>query len=522
MSIIKQINIIKVFRLSKKNKKLCIASLVIFSLIITFPQIFQLKTGVYKDITRDKSHPNFEYQPITSDYLDVNRILINNGDDWGKYDFIIGDGSSENPYIIQNVRIRGNGVKVNKEVDNNYLNYSYTGMHIASNANYTVRDCLITDFSVGIALSGGSSKKDQCIINVIIDRCGVGIYSNKYTFSSFNISRCLISNCKRVSVICPPSIYSTIYSKTKYGGYGIELWSRGNSTIEKCQIKGCSIGILTCYTVDLISNRLVNCGFWFDFNYYFQYNLINNTVNGKPLNIIYAHDNLFMSNNGFSQYGQIIFLCCDNLQLRNVLIQKSCSIGIALLQCDNPSLENIVVENQDIGFYEFSSKYSKANNLVSKNCNTGFLLIHPNENSYKDLNVINCEVPFYIKTPIINSILEIRSGVKILMDDYTKRYDNIDITYKGTTSAFSVKYLPEVDHMGYSVQFFNLGLYNITDRDPDIPIFDFLISVSEADPSFLIPGTSLFWLISVIIFGISIAYIRFLHKKRRFFVKNSK
>jgi len=447
---------------------------------------------------------------LTSDYTLVDPINISSPSDWGLYSsFITGNGSDLDPYIIENIEIQGKGVKTIEEYGHTHLNYSDFGIYINAEGYFIIRNCKISSISIGILLLFGvSADYIHHIERVEISNCGMGIYSNWHNIA-LNISKCEISNCHWVTVKAPFNFDST---PIQYGGYGIWVSGAFNSTIEFCRIQNCSIGLVATPLVDLISNKLINCGLSFDFSYGVSNYRFNNTVNGKPIGLFYGEDNLIISGQEASQYGQLIFIFCSELQLSNFHITEPCSIGVIIYLCDNPVLKNIVCENQKIGFFFLHTEIT-ADNLYAKNCDAGFYLSEIYDSTLTQLLTDNTDIPIYSYTPIHDSTIEIEKSTRFYIIDNLIICDELHVN--SSVSSFSVfeSFLTEFDNKGFLIQLNDTQTYQITDTLPTIWVNFTIVIFQESQPS-AIPGFPLFWFYMAIISGILSLSVHLRWKKR--------
>jgi len=336
----------------------------------------------------------------------------------------------------------------------------------------------------------------------------MGICSN-WPNIALNISKCEISNCHWVTVKAPFNFDSP---PSQYGGYGIWVSRAFNSTIEFCRIQNCSIGLVATHLVDLISNQLINCGLSFDFSSGVPNYRFNNTVNGKPIGLFYGEDNLIISGQEASQYGQLIFILCHDLQLFNFYIIEPCSIGVIIHHCDNPVLKNIVCENQKIGFFFLSTEIT-ADNLYVKNCDAGFYLSDIYDSILTQLLTDTTDIPIYSYTPILDSTIEIEKSTRFYIIDNYISCDELHVN--SSVSSFSVfkSVLPEFDNEGFLIQLNDTQTYQVIDTIPEIWV-NFTIVISERSEPSAIPGFPLFWFYLAIILGILSLKVLFRLKKR--------
>ncbi len=445
---------------------------------------------------------------LTSDYTLVDRINISSPTDWALYPFITGNGSDLDPYIIENIEIQGKGVKTIEESGHTRLNGSDIGIYISAEGNFTIRNCKISSISIGIFLNlGVSTGYTHNINNVEINNCGIGIDSWFWNIA-VNVSKCNISNCNWVTVIAP---YDFEYP-TVYGGCGIYISGGSGSIVEFCHIQNCSIGLSASHTVSLISNQLINCGFLFDFGYIAYMYLLNNTVNGKPIGLFFNEDNLIISGSQASQYGQLLFVYCNNLQLFNVHITEPCSFGLLMHNCRNAVLQNIVCENQKIGFSILYTEI-KADNLYAKDCDTGFYLSEIYGSTLTQLLTDNTDIPIYSYTPIRDSTIEIEKSTRFYIIDNHIGCDELHVN--SSISSFSVfkSFLTEFDNKGFLIQLNDTQTYQIADILPEIWVNFTIVIFQRSEPS-VIPGFPLFWFFTAILVGILYLKVLYRWKKR--------
>ncbi len=451
---------------------------------------------------------NREYNPVLSAYTLINPINISSPSDWALYPFITGNGSNLNPYTIENVEIQGSGVKTMEVGIRTHLNYTYRGIYINANGSFIIKNCKITSFSIGISLDiGVSPEHNHTIEGVEIDNCGVGVY-NYWSHFRINISKCNISNCNWVTVKVPDVFGFPLY----YGGFGV--WVKGDtgSIIEHCQIQNCSIGLFAGFEVDIVSNELFNCGFIFDVQFIYVYDVIlNNTVNGKPLGLFRGIDDLVITAQEASQYGQLQFHDCDNLHLSNFHIDKACSFGLIIISGENAVLQNIKCDNQRIGFL-ISANHLSANNLHTENCDVGFHMLSVRHSIYNRLLTDNTEIPIYLSDPIYNTTIQIEKSSWFYILD---RYGLSEIQINSSVSSVNLPRtnLTEFDCEGFAFQLNVTGTYHISEVDPIFFYIDFTVVIFTLSPP-LIPGFPLLWFYLAILFGILLLNLLLRYKKR--------
>jgi len=456
--------------------------------------------------------------PSTSDYTLVGPINISSPSDWALYPFITGNGSDVNPYIIENIEIQGKGVKTMEDGPHTYLNYTYSGILINAGGRFIIRNCKISSVSIGIQIAFGSSTGHIHNINSVeITNCGIGIYCT-WMHIAINISKCDISNCNLVTVKVPSDFDPPIF----YGGCGIYIKGDDGTVVEYCYIQNCSIGVLASGPlgglVDINHNQLINCGILFDFAHILNFNSIfNNSVNGKPLGLFLFEDNRTITGQEASQYGQLIFVGCDNLHLSDIHIKDPCSFGLIITHCNNPELQNIVCENQKIGFLFIFSKIT-ADNLHTKNCDAGFFLIQIRDSTFTRLFMDNNDIPIYTLMPIINCTIEIEKSTRFYIIDFFA-FDELQLN--SSVSSFNVNrsFISAFDLEGFIIQINDTQTYHITDTDPGIQGVDFTIVIFEPPQPLIIPSFPLFWFYLALVLGI--LYLNASYRRKRQINKKS-
>lgn len=468
--------------------------------------------------TQDRKSSIIDNTPVnihrSNGYQLVDPINISSMSDLALYPFITGNGTDFNPFIIENVEIIGDGIKTMQVLNNTRLDFNYIGIFININGSFIIRNCKISNSSYGICLSFCTPAGAFQIINVEITDCSIGIYSG-WSNVIVNISNCYVSNCHRVSIAATIDIWSFY----EYGGIGIWVRSGDGSVIEDCRIEDCSIGMMAELVEEIYNNELINCGI-VPGTYISDYDS-GNTVNGKPIGIFWSIDNLVFTQVDASQYGQLIFIACDNLTLSNIHITEPCSIGIQLFSLgfnQTTYLSNIICENQKLGFFIHRSDII-GDNLYAKNCDAGFYFSQTRNCSFTKIMTDNTNVPNY-GLRMHNCIIEIEQSTKFyLVEVFAKYGDKLNIESSDTVYNISMSYLSELGFPGYAFQFDNIKTYQVSLYVPVImATFNFtVISVpryARPDGSKTIPGYPFFLLWSVIIIGILI-YIEFYRRVYR-------
>ncbi|TKJ22358.1 MAG: hypothetical protein CEE43_07345 [Promethearchaeota archaeon Loki_b32] len=444
---------------------------------------------------------------VSNGYQLVDPINISSWSDWALYPFITGDGTDLNPFIIENIEINGAGIKTMQSGNRTLLDYTYVGIFINTNGSLIIRNCEISQTSIGIHLCIGIPPGGQPyqIVNVEITDCSIGIYS-RWTHIIVNISNCYISNCNWVSITATLEINNHL----DYGGIGIWVRSGASSAIEDCCIEDCSIGMMAEIVVDIHNNELINCGIVLgrDISNYDS----TNTVNGKPIGLFLGVDNLVFTQVNASQYGQLIFVNCANLTLSNIHITKPCSIGIQLFSLgfnQTTYLNNIICENQKLGMYIHGYDMI-GDNLYAKNCKAGFYFIGIKNSKFTKVMTDNTDIPIYAITAINNFTIEIEQSTKFYLVDPLAWYgDKLHVESSDAAYNISMSYISELGIQGYTTQFNDTETYQISLIVPPYTITANFTVISvprytRPDTSKTIPGYHFFWFWSVIIMGLLI------------------
>lgn len=464
---------------------LCLILFIISLSIITINSVDYQKSSITNNpliINENKGE-----MPLTSQYTLVDPINISSPGDWSNYSFINGTGTDLDPYIIENIEIRGSGVQVVYESPYNRLNWSDAGIFINAAGRFIIRNCKISSISFGIHITvGASTGFIHHIDDVEISNCGLGIYTY-WPHIALNISNCIISNCKWVTIKAP-ILFSTQYL---YGGYGI--WLRGDtgSIIDHCRIQDCSIAIVATTDVSVSNNQFINCGMAFDYSHGIPSYIYNTTVNGKPIGIFYGQDNLVLSNTDVSQFGQLVFISCDNLKLSNIQIESPCSIGLTIYSCFQVELNDITVLNQNIGLYIYGANIT-TDKLYTKDCALGFCLLLIADSHFTKTMTDNTDMPICIYSPLRSSTLEIERSTRFYIVD-TPIYDKLQFVSPRSSFNISRSFISDLDIECFSIKIDNTYTYNVTDSDLSNRVNFILVSTKRYPRPLAIPGFLSFW-----------------------------
>ena len=214
------------------------------------------------------------------------------------------------------------------------------------------------------------------------------------------------------------------------------------------------------------------------------------------LGLFIIEDNLTITGFEASQYGQLIFAGCDNLDLSNIHITDSCSFGLTLHFCQHSNLENIICENQKVGFFFLHKRSLKTDNLLAKRCDVGFFLSSIFNSNMSGLFTLNNNIPFYISTIdyIANSTIEIEKETQLYL---TKELGFERVYLNSSVSSFilSPQFIAPLDDEFFLIQINDTLTYRVVDSDFEHVNIDFIIK-------FRVP-TAPMCCVTNLIFGIS-------------------
>ncbi|MFX1481268.1 MAG: right-handed parallel beta-helix repeat-containing protein [Promethearchaeota archaeon] len=488
--------------LKKKTFKIFILYIIVFSTFLLSSYV----TGSVQYIKKSKINYAKEDIEPSNGYLLVDPINLTSWSDWALYPFITGNGTDINPFVIENIEIIGIGPKTIQSGNRTELDFIDGGIYIDTNGSFIIRNCRISNTSIGIMISIGASKDFiHQITNVEITDCSIGIHSRWNI--DVNISNCYIARCRWVSISAIINV-----NDFDFGGIGIRVRAAENSTIENCRIEDCSIGMMAEAVENIHNNELIRCGvvpgmMLTDYD-------TTNTVNGKPIGMIGGEDNLVFTQNDASNYGQLIFIGCANLTLSNIRINKPCSIGIQLYSVSlfqKTYLNNIICENQNLGFYLYGREII-ANNLYAKNCKAGFYFCGSRVSEFSKIMTDDTDLPIYGMDLRNDITIEIEKSTEFYLADYLAWHDDmLQVESSSTSYNVSRSFITELGYDGYITQFDDVGTYKVSlFTSPPLPyspemVANFtVISVPRyprPDTSEPIPSYPLIWLGFMIVLG---------------------
>lgn len=246
-----------------------------------------LKTNIRISHSLDADSPNIPHKATASEppqYVSHEPISIDDDADFAAFNFP-GDGSPENPYVIEGLNITSVSYPLIKIADitsyfriqNNYLNGLTTGdTH--------------NRWTYGISLSHVSYGT---INNNTVTNSEFGIFLD-FGINYNNISYNTITNCTLVGILLVHSSDTILSHNTlSNNNIGIDLSNSWNNTLFHNTISNYTyprpttgISISNSWQNTLINNHLINTGLNIhagEIEWYFQTNVTGNVVNNRPL-----------------------------------------------------------------------------------------------------------------------------------------------------------------------------------------------------------------------------------------------
>jgi len=263
------------------------------------------------------------------------QIYINELDDFIEYGFP-GNGSEQNPFIIENYEIRDldvHGITI-YNVDQYFI----------------IRNCVLVN-SRGMYISGVASGRavitdNFCSTNTEKDR-GIHILHSPQTVINNNTCEKFLqgididdsNNCIISNNTCRYNIHAGIAVDSQSFDCVFE-----NNTFQNNEINGLQFWM--CPRSILINNKFYDDGLYIrgDSAIFMSYIIENNTVNGLKLGFFKGISSEIYST---SEYGQIFVVECFNLTISNQIISNIVS-GITILSSNKIILKNNQITGIDI------------------------------------------------------------------------------------------------------------------------------------------------------------------------------
>ena len=293
-------------------------------------------------------------------------ILIESDADFLKYDYILGNGTSDDPYIIESRNIKNEvshygisidntsvffivrNCKINVHMDAIYLTNnapntaivesneitveSYGGIHLSYTSGVLIQKNLVKDCYLGLS---------------VVNSEFINMNNNELKSTSIEVSsseNCsfinnLIQDYSSVSFSSLTNI--TVNNNRFYGGTGaIGLGYLNHLTFTNNKIE--FIGI----TISLMDFADLN-----------NFEIENNTVAGFPFGFFINQNNLIIK----ERYGQLFFYNCSHLSIRDQSF-SSITETIRIYSCESITFQNIAIISGEI--YGYESPLTSFNNVT--------------------------------------------------------------------------------------------------------------------------------------------------------------
>ncbi|MHA1219066.1 MAG: right-handed parallel beta-helix repeat-containing protein [Candidatus Heimdallarchaeaceae archaeon] len=293
-------------------------------------------------------------------------IEILSDEDFLKYDYILGNGTFEDPYLIESRKIIDDtsvyGVHVENTtsffvIRNCKINVDMYGIYLKNNAPNTaiIVDNAITVESYGgiyLAYTSGVSIRKNVVKNcywglLVIKSDNIDMDENVFESTSIEVSSS--ENCSFInnyahdysSVSFSSLTNITVDNNRFYGGTGaIGLGYLNNLTFTNNEIE--FIGI----TISLMDYADLN-----------NFEIKNNTVAGFPFGFFINQNNLTIE----ERYGQLFFYNCSHLSIRDQFF-SSITETIRIYSCESITFQNISIISGEI--YGYKSPLTSFNNVT--------------------------------------------------------------------------------------------------------------------------------------------------------------
>ncbi|MGC9060414.1 MAG: right-handed parallel beta-helix repeat-containing protein [Thermoplasmata archaeon] len=249
-----------------------------------------------------------------------------------------GNGSAENPYIIENYEISGQA---------GYCIYIKN-----TTCHFVIRSCTLYN------ASHGSGVELENVTNGVLEN--ITINSTYYGIIIFKCSSCKISNCD--------------ISEAYFGIY-ISACENGTILVENSTVSGCTQGIISYgnSALTISGNTISSCDYGIYCRVVVHNKIINNTVCGVNFTGIYfcyaTENNLTGNNIRNTLISGIELNLCENISIRDNIIQYAGS-GITLNLTSNSTISNNNISSSyayGLLLYNNSTQNIVTNNVFIKN-----------------------------------------------------------------------------------------------------------------------------------------------------------
>jgi len=326
----------------------------------------------------DDTNPNFNWTKTTQE------------NDWCS-----GNGSVNDPYIIQNVLITGGTASDFIVIQN-------------SNAFFTIKNCTLCyvpqGFGTRAAIKLVNTKRGNIYKNNLSynARSGIALINSQNITISKNMG---VDNLE--SGICIRDSKFINVSSNSFNNR-IYIENSSNNIIKNNRISnkytrrdGLCIAPFSFNNL-IINNSFQNCGIYFSETLEYQgysdkFSLLhllsytidsNNSVNGKPIYFYSNQEDL--SNNNITDAGQIILLNCSGTHFSSFNASHG-SVGLTMFYCNNSKIESISSShNQRNGMYLYFTHYTRIiGSIIDGNSESGIYIYSCNKTILINNSVIN-------------------------------------------------------------------------------------------------------------------------------------
>ncbi|MFH1500758.1 MAG: LamG-like jellyroll fold domain-containing protein [archaeon] len=295
------------------------------------------------------------------------------------------------------------------------INYATLGIHgygvnLTDHNFATVKNCNINEKTAGSAKHGIYLSNTD---NSVIYNNSISTISSQSNNIHFGITSCFNNNISFNTMNTTGAYANSIYLSSLSSGNIIE-----NNSIET---RASSIYINSA-NQNTIRGNSMNSSEQSGIGMYGQiqnsFNQIitsDNLVEGLPVNYTYNKNNLVFNKIDFTQYGQVIFGWCDNIQITN---SNFSSDGLSLHQTHNSLIENNNITS-DKGFGITIGSHS-TNSKVNNNT----IRIYGPQLYRRNIHTENAAYPNIISNNTLINEVYTGSAIYLLGDTYSNLTDN--------------------------------------------------------------------------------------------------
>ncbi|MHA2278248.1 MAG: NosD domain-containing protein, partial [Candidatus Kariarchaeaceae archaeon] len=354
-----------------------------------------------------------------------------------------GNGTKNNPYIIENLEIVGFSssslieiinVDIHFRIVNNFLSGGRVGINFVNVQNGTIENNIVT-FNTGFGILISFSKNNTITQNTIANnRYGIWLDTSpnntivKNVFDNNDDGIYLYFSEETV-------ISKNVVSSSSFDG--INMFVSRKSIISDNLIlynPGFGINIYNSWDNQILNNTLEANGinlFGSRPEDFMQREVVNNTINGKPLIfwqnkiggivpinagqiiLINSTQTRIINQSIFNASIGLLAAYSPSLIIQNVTSSENSRFGIFLYLSENVSISNSVVSKNLHGIYLYSSENSSiVDNFLFSNHKYGIRLHFSSNSSLSDNLVVNNQVHGILLTSSRNNQIENNEFIK--------------------------------------------------------------------------------------------------------------